>query len=100
MITQCIIIETTIVVGSCKLLSSTCRHLKSGLASWVGTELKEWVLEHPGQVVLTVVSALHPSLLLTIHSSLYLTLHFSLLFTCSLLLLLRFIYALLVVYLF
>ena len=26
-----------------------------GLADWLGIQLQEWVLKHPGQVVLTVV---------------------------------------------
>ncbi|KAH3851244.1 hypothetical protein DPMN_093724, partial [Dreissena polymorpha] len=30
------------------------RHLKLGLADWLGISLTEWVLKHPGQVVLTV----------------------------------------------
>ncbi|WAR20146.1 DYH6-like protein, partial [Mya arenaria] len=30
------------------------RHLKLGLADWLGISLQEWVLKHPGQVVLTV----------------------------------------------
>ncbi|KAL4237693.1 Dynein heavy chain 14 [Mactra antiquata] len=30
------------------------RHLKIGLADWLGIKLVEWVLKHPGQVVLTV----------------------------------------------
>ncbi|XP_053375273.1 dynein axonemal heavy chain 6-like isoform X4 [Mercenaria mercenaria] len=30
------------------------RHLKLGLADWLGIKLEEWVLKHPGQVVLTV----------------------------------------------
>lgn len=32
------------------------RHLKAGLQDWVGISHEEWVLKHPGQVVLTVVS--------------------------------------------
>lgn len=32
------------------------RHLKLGLADWTDTNLVNWVLKHPGQVVLTVVS--------------------------------------------
>ncbi|XP_067943512.1 dynein axonemal heavy chain 6-like [Watersipora subatra] len=31
------------------------KHVKNGLASWLGSDLKEWVIEHPGQVVLTVI---------------------------------------------
>lgn len=31
------------------------RHLKLGLADWLGADRREWVLKHPGQVVLTVV---------------------------------------------
>ncbi|KAL5008122.1 hypothetical protein ScPMuIL_013703 [Solemya velum] len=30
------------------------KHLKLGLADWLGIELQDWVLKHPGQVVLTV----------------------------------------------
>lgn len=30
------------------------RHLKVGLAEWIDVQLQEWVLKHPGQVVLTV----------------------------------------------
>ena len=37
------------------ILYSDCRHLKSGLASWLGSDLKEWVIENPGQVILTVI---------------------------------------------
>ena len=33
------------------------KHLKLGLADWLATDLKDWVLKHPGQVVLTVVSS-------------------------------------------
>ena len=32
------------------------RHLKLGMSDIVVTETKEWVVKHPGQVVLTVVS--------------------------------------------
>lgn len=35
---------------------SLTRHLKLGLADWLGADHREWVLKHPGQVVLTVVS--------------------------------------------
>ncbi|GFO34548.1 dynein heavy chain 1, axonemal, partial [Plakobranchus ocellatus] len=31
------------------------KHLKLGLADWQATPLKDWVLKHPGQVVLTVI---------------------------------------------
>ncbi|RUS88169.1 hypothetical protein EGW08_004066, partial [Elysia chlorotica] len=31
------------------------KHLKLGLADWQATNLKDWVLKHPGQVVLTVI---------------------------------------------
>ncbi|XP_023930267.1 dynein heavy chain 6, axonemal [Lingula anatina] len=30
------------------------KHLKMGLSDWVGIKLQDWVLKHPGQVVLTV----------------------------------------------
>ncbi|XP_035825271.1 dynein heavy chain 6, axonemal [Aplysia californica] len=31
------------------------KHLKLGLSDWLATGLKDWVLRHPGQVVLTVI---------------------------------------------
>ncbi|KAF6034189.1 DNAH14 [Bugula neritina] len=48
-------VEAWLGVVETGMFDSVKRHLKSGLASWVGAELKEWVLEHPGQVVLTVI---------------------------------------------
>lgn len=37
------------------LLFVLYRHLKLGLHDWIGISHDEWVLKHPGQVVLTVV---------------------------------------------
>ena len=37
-------------------MNLSCRHLKIGLQDWLGIPMEEWVLRHPGQVVLTVVS--------------------------------------------
>lgn len=31
------------------------RHLKKGISDWESSEQSKWVLDHPGQVVLTVV---------------------------------------------
>ena len=35
------------------------RHLRSGIADWHGKKQEDWVMKHPGQVVLTVVMSLY-----------------------------------------
>lgn len=50
---------TLMIFKTFDLLPLDCfltRHLKLGLADWLGADHREWVLKHPGQVVLTVVS--------------------------------------------
>lgn len=43
-----------LLMNACLWLAS-CRHLKVGLSDYHKCDLKDWVLKHPGQVVLTVV---------------------------------------------
>ncbi|KAK3092231.1 hypothetical protein FSP39_000084 [Pinctada imbricata] len=47
-------VETWLVNVELGMFETVKKHLKLGLADWLGSNLQEWVLKHPGQVVLTV----------------------------------------------
>ncbi|XP_069117336.1 dynein axonemal heavy chain 6-like isoform X3 [Argopecten irradians] len=48
------VVEQWLLGVEAGMFETVKRHLKEGLAGWTGTELQDWVLRHPGQVVITV----------------------------------------------
>nr|KAI8735296.1 dynein heavy chain 6; axonemal-like [Biomphalaria glabrata] len=51
-------VEQWLVTVEAGMFETVKKHLKIGLADWQMTNLKEWVLKHPGQVVLTVMQVM------------------------------------------
>lgn len=47
-------VEQWLVYVENGMIDTVKKHLKLGLADWLGADNREWVLKHPGQVVLTV----------------------------------------------
>ncbi|KAH9496161.1 Dynein heavy chain 6, axonemal [Bulinus truncatus] len=48
-------VEQWLLTVEAGMFETVKKHLKIGIADWQTSNLKEWVLKHPGQIVLTVI---------------------------------------------